>query len=179
MCVCSLPRKQYGGLAALQHWRRTRSLTAVAPRGSTAPGAARHGPPGAPKARGPTAGRHRDHPPSLWGQRPGLAGAVPSAFVQRPRQQATLLLPPRSAAPTPLPGCPLTSTPRLHQTRTRRNPDLPNRAIRAGRWTSRRHELQGKKRTRLNTSMHVPHLSQAPTLQQARRSIVIMATGST
>ena len=114
-----------------------RSLTAVAPRGSAAPGAARHGRPGAPKARGPTAGRHQDHPPSLWGRRPGLAGAAPSAFVQRPRQQATLLLPPRSAAPTPLPGCPLTSTPRLHQTRTRRNPDLPNRAIRAGRRTSR------------------------------------------
>ena len=125
-----------------------RSLTAVAPRGSAAPGAARHGRPGAPKARGATAGRNRDHPPSLWGQRPGLAGAVPSAFVQRPRQQATLLakLPPRSAVPTPLQGCPLTSTPRLHQTRTRRNPDLPNRAIRAGRWTSRRHELQRKKK---------------------------------
>ena len=69
MCVCSLPRKQYGGFTALQHWRRTRSLTAVAPRGSTAPGAARHGPPGAPKARGPTARRHKDHPPSLWGRR--------------------------------------------------------------------------------------------------------------
>ena len=139
MCVCSLPRKHFGGLTALQHWMRTRSLTAVAPRGSTAPGAARHGPPGAPKARGPTAGRHKDDPPSLWGRRPGLAGAVPSAFVQRPRQQVTLLakLPPRSAVPTPLPGCPLTSTPRLHQTRPHRSPDLPNRAIRAGRRTSR------------------------------------------
>ena len=69
----------------------------------------------------------------------GLAGAVPSAFVQRPRQQVTLLakLPPRSTVPTPLAGCPLTSTPRLHQTRTQRSPDLPQRASRAGRRTSR------------------------------------------
>ena len=123
----------------MRHGRRTRSLTAVAPRGSTAPGAARHGPPGAPKARGPTAKRHKDRPPSLWGRSPGLAGAVPSAFVQRTRQQVTLLakLPPRSAVPTPLAGCPLTSTPRLHQTRIQRSPDLPQKANRAGRRTSR------------------------------------------